>query len=911
MFKHHLVPNVIGIYKQHRIKLIVLLMLIAGLQNVHPQQQIALDTYAIFERSCFNCHGPDGAYKETLLIEHNALITENGPVVPGNPEASRLYKRLLGEGGQLMPLGGDPLPDPQIETVKNWILAGAPDWRTFVHIPDSNLRTVIAEALGKSPNAPITVEEMGRLNRLVAKSRGIRDLIGLQFATNLTWLHIRDNSISDILPLEGLVSLTYLNLWENSISDISAVAGLTNLTELYLQENSITDISPLAGLTNLTRLVLQRNSVSDISAVAGLTNLIHLDLQGNLITDISAVAGLINLTELFLLENSISDISAVAELINLTWLNLWDNNISDISAVAGLINLTHLELTENLITDISPVAGLINLPELSLQGNLITDISAVAGLINLKSLWLTHNNISDISPVAELTNLTDLNLAGNSISDISPVAGLINLTWLNLWDNNISDISPLVANMGLGEADEVRVGENPLSYQSIRTHIPALQNRGVTVKFSHLRPPMLESLLSIPSGINLIHIPLKVSTVDGVVRRIHLIADLYDALGGASTVNFLITYDSRTQEWRSYFGPSDANTYADKILTDDTGIIAGMKVPVSLRLSGNPLGTDGRSTLTLRQGINLVGLPLRDSRIMRVSDLFALNGIGGNVPVIILTDSGEFKAVGRAGDPGDITITGGQSFILNARRPATVTISGDGWHNSHAINAAASVENTDLHSIITSIQVTDTTPVLALRGSIIDEGTDLKLEDVRVTVKNLSTGREVANTAVDDRGAYRLTIVDIETGRVAMVGDILEISAQSSQPLIGVEPMEYTVTVEDVKQGWIQLPALIAYEIPAETALLYNYPNPFNPETWIPYQLAEEADVTLMIYDMNGQLIRRLAVGHQAAGMYQSRNRAAYWDGRNQLGESVASGLYFYTLRAGEFSATRRMLILK
>ena len=93
--------------------------------------------------------------------------------------------------------------------------------------------------------------------------------------------------------------------------------------------------------------------------------------------------------------------------------------------------------------------------------------------------------------------------------------------------------------------------------------------------------------------------------------------------------------------------------------------------------------------------------------------------------------------------------------------------------------------------------------------------------------------------------------------------------------------------------------------------MLANYPNPFNPETWIPYQLAQSAEVTLTIYDMNGQLVRRLAVGHQAAGMYRSRSRAAYWDGRNQLGESVASGLYFYTLTADKFTATRRMLILK
>ena len=90
-----------------------------------------------------------------------------------------------------------------------------------------------------------------------------------------------------------------------------------------------------------------------------------------------------------------------------------------------------------------------------------------------------------------------------------------------------------------------------------------------------------------------------------------------------------------------------------------------------------------------------------------------------------------------------------------------------------------------------------------------------------------------------------------------------------------------------------------------------NYPNPFNPETWIPYQLAAPAEVTLTLYGMNGGAVRRLELGHQAAGLYQSRSRAVYWDGRNQDGEPVASGLYFYTLRAGEFTATRKMLTRK
>ncbi|RKU31574.1 hypothetical protein C6499_04200, partial [Candidatus Poribacteria bacterium] len=96
-----------------------------------------------------------------------------------------------------------------------------------------------------------------------------------------------------------------------------------------------------------------------------------------------------------------------------------------------------------------------------------------------------------------------------------------------------------------------------------------------------------------------------------------------------------------------------------------------------------------------------------------------------------------------------------------------------------------------------------------------------------------------------------------------------------------------------------------------ETTLLPNYPNPFNPETWIPYQLAVPTDVRISIYTADGKAVRALDLGHQPAGVYQSRSRAAYWDGRNAVGEPVSSGVYFYTLTAGEFTATRKLLIRK
>ena len=127
--------------------------------------------------------------------------------------------------------------------------------------------------------------------------------------------------------------------------------------------------------------------------------------------------------------------------------------------------------------------------------------------------------------------------------------------------------------------------------------------------------------------------------------------------------------------------------------------------------------------------------------------------------------------------------------------------------------------------------------------------------------------------------------------------------------LTAAEQMPFTDAVS--RRGIAVLEHLLAALIPKETALLENYPNPFNPETWIPYQLSKPADVTLTIYAADGVVVRTLELGHQPAGIYQNRARAAYWDGKNQVGEPVASGVYFYTLTAGEFTATRKMLIRK
>ena len=130
------------------------------------------------------------------------------------------------------------------------------------------------------------------------------------------------------------------------------------------------------------------------------------------------------------------------------------------------------------------------------------------------------------------------------------------------------------------------------------------------------------------------------------------------------------------------------------------------------------------------------------------------------------------------------------------------------------------------------------------------------------------------------------------------------------------EAKRLETTDSTVQNGIITLKRLVSAltansTIPTETALLPNYPNPFNPETWIPYQLKTPADVTLTVHNVDGETVQTLEIGYQPAGLYQSRDRAAYWDGRNQYGESVATGIYFCTLTAGDFTATRRMPVNK
>ena len=213
----------------------------------------------------------------------------------------------------------------------------------------------------------------------------------------------------------------------------------------------------------------------------------------------------------------------------------------------------------------------------------------------------------------------------------------------------------------------------------------------------------------------------------------------------------------------------------------------------------------------------------------------------------------------------------------------------------------------------------------------VDVNQDLKVDILDLVVVAGSIGMVPHNPRADVNGDGFVNVLDLisiyNSPRWGKTVEAVEVNeANDPSPLApsmnrNVDPatIQTWVDLATVKDdgsaifdlGIANLEALLASQIPSKTKLLLNYPNPFNPETWIPYQLAKAADVTVTIHAMNGSLIRTLELGHQAAGIYKNKSQAAYWDGQNEFGEQVASGLYFYTLTAGKFSATGKMLVRK
>ena len=812
---------------------------------------------------------------------------------------------------------------------------------TVVHIPDQNLRAAIAEALGKNPNAPNTVEEMEGLGKLYARDKGIRDLTGLQFATNLSQLYFDDNQISDLSPIAGLINLRSLSF------------------STYSSAVKVSDLSPIAGLINLENLHFQANNVSDLSPIAGLINLEILNF-----TDCNA-----------------SDLSPLAGLIKLKRIYAWSNPVSGLSPLAGLTKLEVLHIADGDISDLTPLVSLTGLKSLHLDDSGISDLSPLVGLTGLTFLGLSDNNIMDLSPLAGLTSLTSLDVSKNDISDVSPLAGLINLKWLGVYDNEISDISPLD---GLRDNIKLLWHNNP----GFPKGGPKIEGPWLWVVLPYREPSGSQDLLSEASGGTVTETEIAThGAIEGqpvgddvwTSRRLPPTGwnNVEQMLGGRvedggriddafRSSNMLYgtvsLHAPREQETTMYVGSH--NDF--KVWLNGTLIYESLRyhassdytdfLPVTLKQGRNVLlvaveanynsffGFEPGTEYTVANpGVEYVfsKTPIHredtftlDIRAEEVFDMAAWQFDIAFDPAIleaINVTEGDFLKRGSTTlfQSGTIDNAVGKITGLSAIRLSTRGVSGTGTLLQVTFKAKSGGETRlALQNFEFGAITGDAIPAGPHQIRITVEG-QLATGDVnrdgRVSILDLilvaqQLGRRVAaDSPVDLNNDGVVSILDLILAARA-IGN----TTASAPPAAGAESVDAAMIeawiaqarLEDdgslaFKQGIENLENLLASLIPEETALLANYPNPFNPETWIPYQLAESAEVTLTIYDTNGQLVQRLEVGHQAAGMYQSRSRAVYWDGRNQLGESVASGLYFYTLTTGDFTATRRMLILK
>ena len=264
----------------------------------------------------------------------------------------------------------------------------------------------------------------------------------------------------------------------------------------------------------------------------------------------------------------------------------------------------------------------------------------------------------------------------------------------------------------------------------------------------------------------------------------------------------------------------------------------------------------------------------------------------------------KFNAASLAGESnGDGTLAN-FTFEMIVAKASTLTLSDVLLTNSEGEAFLPRVENAEI------------TEFTQLKGDINGDGI-VNIQDLVLVAGKL--GQTGANSAdINGDGIVNVQDLVLVAGALGTTAAAPSLYPEALEMLTATEVKQWLSAAQYLdltdarsQRGLLFLQRLLTALTPKETTLLPNFPNPFNPETWIPYQLAKPADVTVCIYAADGKLVRTLALGHQGVGKYYQRSRAAYWNGKNAVGEAVASGVYFYTLTAGDFTATRKMLIRK
>ena len=753
-------------------------------------------------------------------------------------------------------------------------------------IRDAELAQAVQEALGLASPQFITIETLQDLTTLNSRYGNIVDLRGLEHATNLTELELYKNDVGYLTSLSGLTNLTVLKLSDNTVVDVSPLSGLTNLKELHLNDNHIVDVTPLAGLTNLTKLRLRNNRIENVSSLVALENLQELLLDGNPLSASTVIpdVGLAKAVQKKLGLLSWQFITE-ATLQELTTLDARERNISDLTGLEHATNLTELELYRNNVSDLTPLSNLPNLTALKLSRNAIVDVGPLSGLTTLEELHLNDNAVEDVTPLAALTNLSVLRLRNNAVVDAAPLIELENLRTLQLSEDTPST-STLIPDAGLEEAVRSALHLTPTHFISV----------GVLKRLEQLDAPRrnISDLTGLEHATNLTELELYRNNVSDLSP----LSDLPNLRVLKVSRNALELYPLapiRNIKSLEVLHANDNNIHR---LIEGASILQWLPNLTELRLRGNRVIDDDIRFLG-----NSTTLTILDLDGNSISDLSGLSGLT-ELRYLGLKD---LREIGD--NPIDLT-------------------------------PLAALENLETLRLEGTNYSRDTSPLYPLTQNNL---TDVDIEISQYSPWDVNEDGQV--NAIDSLTLILLVGQDSDDPRLDINGDGVvgwddvseviahwdaEAAAPSSEELLaqldktGFASLDPAVLEHQLDllraqgEGGLKyertialLENLLASLRPEETVLLANYPNPFNPETWLPYQLAQESDVLLIIYDVRGTVVRQLALGHQAAGYYTSQSRAAYWDGRNAIGERVSSGIYFYELRADAVSLLRKMVILK
>ncbi len=331
-----------------------------------------------------------------------------------------------------------------------------------------------------------------------------------------------------------------------------------------------------------------------------------------------------------------------------------------------------------------------------------------------------------------------------------------------------------------------------------------------------------------------------------------------------------------------------------------------------------PVQVDSYSfTLSLNMGLNMISVPLMPAEPYTAKSLAKM--LGATVIVKLDAVTKHFVAYSVAEAEDGFAISGNMGYIVNIPTAGTVTFAGSAWANP---DAAATADTDAVATAATDAAATANPDVAAapamsspksawafvvtsnLQG--MEAGTSYT-----VVAENLRTGVIAIGKVNNGAKAASAAWADLNRKRVVETGDKLEIAVYDEYGNIVSGPFQRTVSTADIHSAYLSIQLRIGDVMPKATVLAQNFPNPFNPETWMPYQLNKATEVAIQIYDISGRLVRTLELGWQKRGAYMTASSAAYWDGKNEAGEPVASGTYFYTLRAQDFAATRKMVILK